>query len=343
MGDPTPEIESELARHIVTQEQANDHRKRLNESFAKLSQDQAAALLDRLLKADGSVLPSNFRRLHRANRVALLNRLAMQLGTQASERFHGLLTAAADNPAKKGLRHIFPDYTKTERDKFLQALVRKTPTATPVVQLVFRGDSDKTFSADNQAQLIVDKDVASLQLGPLPDSGINQMEIQGVVIGHRPDAEYRFNRDRQTKEWYRANGTWQHLQRPDPKPTGDNKHRKDEDDHPDNDHIYSIDTPGLIGPLTNNGGFMVPVPANVRSSVTDVVFMMNATERVEVRVGTGAWTKAAPDLDWFTVSWLEKVNGRWQRKADMNMISSGSINGLDDPAAVPDMVTWSTD
>ena len=35
MGDPTPEIESELGRHIVTQEQANEHRKRLNESFAK--------------------------------------------------------------------------------------------------------------------------------------------------------------------------------------------------------------------------------------------------------------------------------------------------------------------
>jgi len=343
MGDPTPEIESELARHIVTQEQATDHRKRLNESFAKLSQDQAAALLDRLLKADGAALPSNFRRLHRANRVALLNRLAMQLGTQASERFHGLLTAAGDNPAKKGLRHIFPDYTKTERDKFLQALVRKTPTATPVVQLVFRGDSDKTFSADNQAQLIVDKDVASVQLGPLPDSGINQMEIQGVVIGHRPDAEYRFNRDRQTKEWYRANGTWQHLERPDSKPTNDNKHRKDEDDHPDNDHIYSIDAPGLIGPLADNGGFMVPVPANVRSSVTDVVFMMNATERVEVRVAAGAWTKAAPDLEWFTVTWLEKVNGRWQRKPQMNTISTGSINSLDDPAAVPDMVNWSTD
>ena len=340
MGDPTPEIESELGRHIVTQEQANDHRKRLNESFAKLSQDQAAALLERLLKVDGSALPSNFRRLHRANRVALLNRLAMQLGTQASERFHSLLTAAGDTPAKKGLRHLFPDHTKTERDKFLQGLVRKTPTGIPVVQLEFRGNSDGSFSPDNQAQLIVDGNVDSLKLGPLPDSGKNHMEIRGVVIGHRPDAEYRFNRDRQTKEWYRANGAWQHLQRPDPKPTDDNTHRKDEDDHPDNDHIYSIDTPGLEGPLADNGGFMVPVPANVRSSVTDVVFMMNATERAEVRVAGGAWTKAAADLDWFTVSWLEKVNGRWQRKPEMNTISTGSINNLDDPKAVPDTVTW---
>jgi hypothetical protein len=338
MGDPTPEIESELGRHIVTQEQANEHRKRLNESFAKLSQDQAAALLDRLLKTDGSALPSNFRRLHRANRLALLNRLAMQLGTQASERFHGLLTAAGDTPAKKGLRHLFPDYTKTERDKFLQGLVKKTPTGIPIVQLEFRSNSDGSFSPDNQAQLIVDGNVDSLQLGPLPDSGINQMEIRGVVIGHRPDAEYRFNRDRQTKEWYRANGTWQYLHQPDSKPTNDNTHRKDEDDHPDNDHIYSIDTPGLEGPL-GNPPFLVLVPPTARSSVTEVVFMMNATETAEVRVARGPWTKAA-ELEWFTVTWLEKINGQWGRKPEMNTISTGSINNLDNPKAVPDTVTW---
>jgi hypothetical protein len=339
MGDPTPEIESELARHIVTQAQAVDHRKRLNESFAKLSQDQAAALLDRLLKLDGSALPSNFRRLHRANRVALLNRLAMELGTQASERFHSLLTAAGDTPEKKGLRHLFPDYTKTERDKFLQGLVRKTPTGIPVVQLEFRGDSDKSFSPDNQAQLIVDGNLDSLQLGPLPDSGINQMEIQGVVIGHRPDAEYRFNRDRQTKKWYRANGTWQYLGQQDSKPTNDNTHRKDEDDHPDNDHIYSLDTPGLVGPLGSNPAFLAAVPATARSSITEAVFMMNATETAEVRVGGGPWTKAAV-LDWFTVTWLEKVDGQWRRKPQMNLISAGSIINLDDPQAVPDNVTW---
>lgn len=339
MGDPTPEIESELARHIVTQEQAVEHRKRLTESFAKLNQDQAAALLDRLLKLDGSALPTNFRRLHRANRVALLNRLAMELGTQASERFHSLLTAAADTPEKKGLRHLFPDYTKTERDKFLQALVRKTPTGIPVVQLEFRNNG--SFSPDNQSQLIVDGNVDSLDLGPLPDSGINQMEIRGVVIGHRPDAEYRFGRLRVTKEWYRNNDRWQYLNPPDLKPTNDKTHNKDEDDHPDNDHIYSFDTPGLVGPL-GNPPFMASVPPPERSSVTEAVFMMNATEKAEVRVARGPWTKSA-ELEWFTVTWLEKVSGQWRRKPDMNTISAGSIINLDDTNAVPDMISWQAD
>ena len=336
MGDPTPDIETELGRHIVTQEQAVDHRKRLTESFAKLSQEQAAALLERLLKLDGSALPSNFRRLHRANRVALLDRLAAQLGTQASANFHSLLTAAGDSPAKKGLRYLFPDYTKTERDKFLQALVRKTPTGIPVVQLEFR--SSGSFSHDNQSQLIVDGNVDSLDLGPLADSGINQMEICGIVIGHRPDAEYRFGRLRVSKEWYRTKDRWQYLHPPDLKPTNDKTHNKDEDDHPDNDHIYSIDTPGLVGPL-GNPPFMSSVRPPDRSSVTEVVFMMNATETVEVRVAGGPWIKSA-DLEWFTVTWLEKESGQWRRKAEANVISAGSINNLEDANAVPDAVNW---
>jgi hypothetical protein len=335
MGDPTPEIELELGRPIVTQQQAIGHRKKLFESFSKLSQEQAAALLDRLLKLDGSALPSNFRRLHRANRLALLNRLTVQLGTQTSERFHSSLTAAGDTPAKKGLRHLFPDHTKTERDKFLQGLVKKTPTGIPIVRLEFR--SAGPFSPDNRAQLIVDGNVDSLQLGLLPDSGINQMEIRGVVTGHRPDAEYRFNRDRQTRKWYRANGTW-HRMWDDSKTTNDNTHNKDEDDHPDNDHIYSFDAPGLVGPL-GNPPILTSVPFADRSSVTEVVFMMSATEKAEVRVGGGPFTKAA-ELEWFTVTWLEKVDGQWSRKPQMNTISEGPINNLDDPKATPETVNW---
>ena len=142
MGDPTPEIESELGRHIVTQEQTNEHRKRLNESFAKLSQDQAAALLERLLKVDGSALPSNFRRLHRANRVALLNRLAMH-SDQASERFHSLLTAAGDTPGEERLAASFPGpHENQSATNSFRDWSRKTPTGIPVVQLEFRANSD---------------------------------------------------------------------------------------------------------------------------------------------------------------------------------------------------------
>jgi hypothetical protein len=82
----------------------------------------------------------------------------------------------------------------------------------------------------------------------------------------------------------------------------------------------------------------VPPPTD-RSSVTEAVFMMNATETAEVKVGGGPWTKAA-ELEWFTVTWLEKVNGQWRRKPQVNTISEGSINNLDDPNALPDTVNW---
>jgi hypothetical protein len=337
MGDPTPEIELELARPIVTQQQMIDHRKKLFESFAKLSQEQAATFLNRLLTPDGSALTSNFRRLHRANRLALLNRLTMQLGTQTSEDFHSELTAPRDNSLKKGLRYVFPDYTKTERDKFLQGLIKATSTGIPIVRLEFRNNG--SFSPDNHSQLIVEGDVDSLQLGLLPDSGTNQMEIRGVVTGHRPDAQYQFGRLRVTKEWYRVKDTWQFLHPPDLKPTNDKKHHKDEDGHADNDHIYSFDAPGLEGPL-GNPPFLQAVPAKIdRSSVTEAVFMMNATETAEVRVSGGPWTKAA-ELEWFTVTWLEKVGGQWRRKPSISTISAGSINNLDDTNALPDTVNW---
>ena len=41
-------------------------------------------------------------------------------------------------------------------------MVGKTPTGIPVVQLEFRANSDGWFSPDNQAQLIVDGNVDSL-------------------------------------------------------------------------------------------------------------------------------------------------------------------------------------
>ena len=99
-----------------------------------------------------------------------------------------------------------------------------------------------------------------------------------------------------------------------------------------------IDTPGLAGPL-GNPPFMSSVRPPDRSSVTEVVFMMNATETVEVRVAGGPWIKSA-DLEWFTVTWLEKESGQWRRKAEANIISAGSINNLEDANAVPDAVNW---
>ena len=74
------------------------------------------------------------------------------------------------------------------------------------------------------------------------------MEIRGVIKGHRPDAEYRFDRTINNKTWYLAGKSWNLLNPVIPAGTNDNTHQGDEDDFPENDHIYSIDTPGFTGP-----------------------------------------------------------------------------------------------
>ncbi|MFL5028228.1 MAG: hypothetical protein ACJ8E1_00025, partial [Xanthobacteraceae bacterium] len=99
-----------------------------------------------------------------------------------------------------------------------------------------------------------------------------------------------------------------------------------EDDHPDNDHIYSIDTPGFAGPVTKLN-MLDSLPRDDRPNVTEVVYMLSATETVEVSVGKKPFSQAA-SLDWCTVTWLEKVGGTWRRKDGENRIEAGTLDGL---------------
>jgi hypothetical protein len=66
--------------------------------------------------------------------------------------------------------------------------------------------------------------------------------------------------------------------------------------------------------------------------------MLNAIETAEVTVNGGTtWVQAA-QLEWFTVSWLEKVDGVWRRKPGSNLIDVGSIDHLqsaDNPRVSP--------
>ena len=52
----------------------------------------------------------------------------------------------------------------------------------------------------------------------------------------------------------------------------------------------------------------------------------------------GLWKQAA-QLDWFSVSWLEKADGAWRRKSGLNRIAEGSIENLED-ANTPDLTNF---
>ena len=338
MADPIAEIEVELKRPVATVQDANKQRKNLNRSFQSLTPDQAATLLRRLLTWDGSSrLPEDFRRPDRAIRLELMLVLVQQLGTQTAQQFltdlKGDGKRSPDPKLVQGLKMVFPDAAKTERDKFLDALkAGPQPPSKPMVQLEFRNSGK--FSLDNQTPSLKfrlpeesnDLDVL-LRLGPSPANGTNKMEIRGTIIGHRPGNAYRFDRTIEKRRWYLVGNRWKPLKDDVPGGSNDNKHTNDEDDVPNNDHIYSIDTPGLLGPIALPN-VISNLPGDDRKDATEVVFMMNATESVEVKVGTGPFTQSAT-LNWFSVSWIEKVGANWRRKADLNRIGAGSIQDLE--------------
>jgi hypothetical protein len=227
---------------------------------------------------------------------------------------------------RRGLLHVFPDYAKPQRDEFLNALVKPASNGRPRITLLFRNRGK--FSGDNMSPLAVDgvkKGTVRNLLGPDPDDGTNQMEIRGLVADHRAGADYHFNRTIQMKMWYLAGKTWK-LWKEYPAGSPDNTHNADEDDHPDNDHIYSIDSPGWTFSVTQPD--FDDIPRDLRSSVTELVYMLNAIETAHVRVDSGNWEKAA-ELKWFSVTWLEKVDGTWRRKPGSNKIQKGSIDDLE--------------
>jgi hypothetical protein len=319
MADPLADIEVHLRQPIPTPTDANNQRRILNESFRLLTPDQAAQLLERILTLDGSRLQHDFRRPHRAVRLELLLALTAKLGTQTSAKFHSRLTgtgSAADEKLRKGLVFLFPQYAKVHRDRFLRALNKGVPTGIPTVRLEFR--SQGQCSVDNRAKSL---EFGSRLLGLDPVTGHNRMEIRGTVSGHRPDAKYRFSRTVEFVYWYLARD-WKRLENL-PAGTADDTHNSDEDPHPDNDHIYSIDATGF----TEIPPGLHRIPSDDQKLVTEVVHMLNATETVEVQVDKRPWAPAA-QLNWFSVSWLEKTVTNWRRKTGLNRIAQGSIDDL---------------
>ena len=72
--------------------------------------------------------------------------------------------------------------------------------------------------------------------------------------------------------------------------------------------------------------------------------MITAIETVDVKIGSGSWTRmAGGEMKWFSVTWLEKVGrDHWRRKpGDENKIVQGSIDDMEagamtgQPPAVP--------
>jgi len=100
----------------------------------------------------------------------------------------------------------------------------------------------------------------------------------------------------------------------------------DQDVTPKNDHIYVVDGAGFDDP-----DHPVPDP-----SADEAVYRGTFVESVRARLRGGVWSRVSNDFPWHSVTWMEKVNGKWRRKPGANEIEPGRITvGKAPPAQGP--------
>lgn len=190
----------------------------------------------------------------------------------------------------------------------LQRCKKGAPTATPYVSIGnFRNRGSTADSGENNCAL------CPLPLGILAGSGKNRMELRGDITNHQAGTDYDFKRTKERGTWKLVGGTWTQISHVGPG-EDDDSHNDDEDLTPENNHIYTEDGPGfrdLVDPVSD-------------AAATEAVYKASFIETANVRVSGGSWTKSSNDVNWHSITWLEKVGGNWQRKAGNNEIETGS-------------------
>jgi hypothetical protein len=153
-------------------------------------------------------------------------------------------------------------------------------------------------------------------LGLDSNTGLNIMELRGDISGHDSGLEYDFRRTKEVAIWKRAGGSWSML-RYQPPGTQDDNTERDEDVHVRNNHIYSIDGPGL---------FDLNDPIPDAATAEEAVYKGSFVESVNARRRPGPWMPVSNEFRWHTVTWLEKGRGgTWERLPGANEIEPGSI------------------
>jgi hypothetical protein len=235
------------------------------------------------------------------------------------EAVHGLDTSIVDVRYEPSCENLSLNQAKTNSDSFAQLAVKLagrapgtvafTGTAVSVTLGNFRNRGP--ISAENECKVCPDLP----GLGLDTDTALNIMELRGDIMGHRAGVEYDFSRNKERAIWKRAGGAWTLLHYAPPE-TKDDVFSRDEDVIPKNHHIYAVDGPGL-----NDPDNPVPDPA-----AEEAVYRGTFVESVRARVGGGPWAKVSNDLPWHSITWMEKVDGKWRRKPGANEIASGSIS-----------------
>jgi hypothetical protein len=319
MADLIAEIEG-LLRTPHTLKAAPAVREQLNERFGRLTPEAAAELLERLLRPERSQVPYYFRTFSRHVRLQLVLRLARKLKAPVRKTFlTRLVGSTAEHALVKGLYLMFPNGTEAQRQRFTRALEGSdADTRFPSVTLTLR--TEGPFSKGNQCSVIVTRDSrVPPKLGVSVEKYSAWMEIVGTVYNHRPEAIYKFSRTKETFLMKYIENVWRASDYDIPG-SPDNEDRvhggegTDEDDIPENGHIYVVDGPSLHPPDNAPG--------------TEWVKFLNFTERLDLKVKYDHHVVPGVPryLDWCACLWVEKRAGSWQLNKRKSGIRSGRID-----------------
>lgn len=152
----------------------------------------------------------------------------------------------------------------------------------------------------------------------------NGMELKAFIRDHEAGASYDIKRTKHRKVSERVGGTWNKISEAGPDADDDSSNR-DECLTPQSrpplvdDYIYSEDRPGRRTRASPESD-----PA-----ATDVAYIANFTEFVEITDAAGSTSTDANSFDWHSVAWATKVSGSWEFNAANSEIEPGHRASVD--------------
>ncbi|MCK5013334.1 MAG: DUF4157 domain-containing protein [Candidatus Omnitrophica bacterium] len=297
-----------------------ERRKSLNLQFRYLISSDAKVLFDRIINpTKDDIISERFQTLARSTRRELLLILCDKIEHRDAEILHEELTQKT--PKEKQLQARFKELVpkKKIREELLDCLsskfssAHKAPSGKKAPWVNLKDENFKTtgsISPDNNCEVCGASKFN--KLGVNWSTATNAMELRGDVSGDHSNAKYDFKRTRESGTWIKV-GSWDQIEYNEPGTDDDTLGNTDEHLTPDPslNHIYVADAPGFrsLDPAGVYG-------EHIMRNASEYVRKHNFEEWVLVKVGTGGWTIASIVFQWHSVVWLEKVNGKWQRKKD---------------------------
>lgn len=161
-------------------------------------------------------------------------------------------------------------------------------------------------------------------------TGLNGMELQFTITGHRSGTWYDVIRTRRNSLWERVTGRWNRIET-QPMGTFDDRHNDDECLRVRRSRIFVIDTPGFNFSLPRSTSTPITGFTGARSNpaATDLVLRLSFAEWViaKHRAEGIPWKRISEMTFWHSISWLSRdSSSRWQLNRSRSRIARGSLS-----------------